>query len=95
MRDVIMRPIITEQSLEQAKMNRYTFEVRPESNKHQIKEAVEKYFGVKVVSVRTAKIAGEMKRSGKRRLPRQTRDSKKAMVEIKEGQTIKAFETKG
>jgi large subunit ribosomal protein L23 len=92
---IIKKPVITEKSLSITKDNRYTFEVDVLSTKGQIKEAVEHFFNVDVISVRTVKIPGVIKRTGRRRLPKVMGDTKKAIVEIKPGQSIKAFEIKG
>jgi large subunit ribosomal protein L23 len=92
---IIKRPIITEKSLEATKSNCYTFEVDCASTKDQIKVAMKQLFNVDAVQVRTSITKPISKSNGKRRLPGQTAQSKKAIVEIKAGQTIKVFETKG
>ena len=51
--DIIKRPIITEQSMEQTEMKRYTFEVAKSANKIEIAKAIEEIFGVKVAKVNT------------------------------------------
>ena len=51
--DIIKRPIITEQSMEQTEMKRYTFEVAKTANKIEIAKAIEEIFGVKVAKVNT------------------------------------------
>jgi len=92
---IIKKPIITEKSLEDTSKNRYTFEVAINSNKNQIKEAIEAVFKVNVIGINTITKRGVAKRTGRRRLPGKTSDFKKAIVQIKSGQTIKVFETKG
>ena len=62
--DIIKRPIISEQSMEQTEMKRYTFEVAKDANKIQIAKAVEEIFGVKVAKVNTIKLPGKWKRMG-------------------------------
>ena len=63
--DVILKPVITEKSMDGMSDKKYTFLVNPEANKSQIKEAVEKMFdGVKVKSVNTMNIQGKTKRRG-------------------------------
>ena len=62
--DIIKRPIITEQSMEQTEMKRYTFEVAKTANKIEIAKAVEEIFGVKVASVNTLTVPGKEKRMG-------------------------------
>ena len=81
--DVIMKPVITERTMEEMAIKRYTFYVHPESNKVQIKEAVEKMFeGAKVDFVNTMNLKGKVKRRG--RTLGKTADRKKAIVQLKE-----------
>jgi len=90
--DVILRPIITEQSTEHVDIKKYVFEVLPEANKIEIKNAVEEIFGVKVDKVTTLNIKGKKKRTG--RYPEGNRkDWKKAVVKLTDGsKTIEFFE---
>ena len=92
---VIKRPIITEKSLEATKRNCYTFEVDCAATKDQIKAAMKQLFKVDAVGVRTSITKPVSKTTGKRRIPGETSQTKKAIVEIKSGQSIKVFETKG
>ena len=71
-------------------LNQFVFEVDPKANKIQIKESVEKAFKVEVVKVRTMNVEGKKKRLGRH----QGRKSnwKKALITLKEGQTIEYFE---
>ena len=63
--DVILKPVITEQSMNAMGEKKYTFLVHPEANKTQIKEAVEKMFeGTKVKNVNTMNLDGKKKRRG-------------------------------
>ena len=62
--DIIRRPIITEQSMDQVADKKYTFEVLPAANKIQIKKAVEEIFKVKVSKVTTINYDGKEKRMG-------------------------------
>ena len=62
-RDVLIKPIISEKSYGLLEDNKYTFEVRPDANKTQIKIAVEKIFDVKVISVNTLNRQGKRKRT--------------------------------
>ena len=63
--DVILKPVITEKSMEAMAEKKYTFLVRPEATKAQVKEAVEKMFeGTKVASVNTMNLDGKKKRRG-------------------------------
>ena len=90
--DIIKRPVITEQSMEQTEMKRYTFEVAKSANKIEIAKAVEEIFGVKVVKVNTLNMQGKEKRTGA--YPKGRRPSwKKAMVTLSEdSKTIEVFE---
>lgn len=63
--DIIIKPIITEQSMGAAAEKKYTFEVAKSANKTEIKKAVEKIFGVKVEKVNTSNFDGKKKRMGK------------------------------
>ena len=90
--DIIKRPVITEQSMEQTEMKRYTFEVAKSANKIEIAKAVEEIFGVKVVMVNTLNMQGKEKRTGA--YPKGRRPSwKKAVVTLSEdSKTIEFFE---
>lgn len=89
--DIIKKPIITEKSeLLRRNFNRYTFEVDKAANKVEIIEAVEKIFNVKVLDVNTTIVKPKMKRHGIKVY--YTAPRKKAIVELKEGDSIKYFE---
>lgn len=88
--NVLVKPLLTEKtSKETESFNRYAFVVNVKSNKNQIKNAVEKYFDVKVVSVRTSVLSGKTKRAGKGM--KKASSSKKAYVQLQEGQKIEFF----
>ena len=90
--DVIIRPIITEQSMEDLDIKKYTFEVAKDAGKIEIKKAVEEIFGVKVASVNTLTVPGKEKRMGAGR-PGMTRTWKKAYVQLTaDSKTIEFFE---
>ena len=81
--DVILKPVMTEQSMALTAERKYTFYVHPEANKFQIKEAVEKMFeGTKVSRVNTLNIAGKKKMRG--RTVGYTAAKKKAIVFLTE-----------
>ncbi|MBI4394648.1 MAG: 50S ribosomal protein L23 [Candidatus Omnitrophica bacterium] len=84
--DIIREPIITEKGTNQEKKHKYFFRVRRDAKKHEIREAVERLFNVKVKKVNTMVIGGKWKRV--RFQPGQTPDWKKAVVTLKEGQKI-------
>jgi large subunit ribosomal protein L23 len=88
--DVLKRPLITEKGTDrQAMLNKYTFEVQPDANKNQIKEAVQVAFKVTVTDVHTMNVRGKMRRVGKNRGQRS--DWKKAIVTVAQGQSITDF----
>ena len=90
--DVIIRPVITEKSMNAMGEKKYTFLVHPEANKSQIKEAVEKMFdGTKVKSVNIMNLDGKKKRRGM--VVGKTAKSKKAIVALTEdSKDIEIFE---
>ena len=90
--DIVIRPIITEQSMEDLDIKKYAFEVAKDANKIEIKKAVEEIFGVKVQSVNTLNVLGKEKRMGAGR-PGTTRAWKKAYVQLTaDSKTIEFFE---
>lgn len=88
-RDVLIAPVVSEKSYGLLDENKYTFVVRPDANKTEIKIAVEKIFGVQVTGVNTLNRAGKRRRTragwGKRP------DSKRAIVTVAEGDRIDIF----
>jgi large subunit ribosomal protein L23 len=87
----IVRPVITEKSSAQYQEHgEYTFEVHPEATKPQIRAAVEQLFGVKVTGVWTSNQRGKEKRMG--RTAGRRPNWKKAIVKLREGDTIPVFE---
>jgi large subunit ribosomal protein L23 len=91
---VIIRPVVTEKSYVLADAGKYTFRVHDHAHKTQIRQAVEQMFDVKVVEVRTASVKSKPKRRGV--TSGRTRQWKKAIVQVREGDTIpifQAFET--
>lgn len=91
--DVIKRPIISEKSaVLQELANCYVFEVAPKANKHEIRDAVQQLFNVKVKNVRTSVVHGKVKRVG--RFETKKSNWKKALVTLGEGQKIEFYQTK-
>ncbi len=90
--DIIIRPIITEQSMEDLDIKKYAFEVARDANKIEIKKAVEEIFGVTVVQVNTVHVRGKEKRTGA--YPKGYSASwKKAVVKLSaDSKTIEIFE---
>lgn len=90
-REVIMRPLMTEKSIRlKDEQNTVTFQVRPDANKVEIRNAVEAVFNVKVADVRTASYEGKLKRMGRHQGRRA--DWKKAVVTLKPGHKIELVE---
>ncbi|MGD8682966.1 MAG: 50S ribosomal protein L23 [Chloroflexota bacterium] len=91
---IILRPVISEKSMDQSTVNKYTFAVADEANKMQIKAAVEELFKVTVLDVNVLTMKRKEK-SRNRRRGRQvgyTSPWKKAVVTIKAGDSIEFFE---
>ncbi len=78
--DIVIKPIITERSMDETSYKKYTFQVLKSSNKTQIKKAVEEIFGVKVEKVNVMNCLGKFKRMGK--TFGKTADTKKAIVTL-------------
>ncbi len=89
-RDIVIRPVISEKAYEMIEHNRYTFEVDKHASKPQIADAVAEIFGVTVTDVNTMNVHGKPRRV--RYVKGQTRSWKKAVVTLKEGDTIEFFE---
>jgi large subunit ribosomal protein L23 len=88
--NVLIKPLLTEKTSKITEVyNRYAFVVNTKANKNQIKSAVEKFFDVKVVSVRTSVLPGKTKRAG--RGHKKSASSKKAYVQLQDGQKIEFF----
>lgn len=87
---IIKKPIITEKTTALREEGKYVFEVHPNATKPQIKQAVQKLFNVKVEYVNTLRYKGKPKRVG--RFSGYTPRSKRAIVKLKEGESIKFFE---
>ena len=90
LRDVLIRPLITEKSNTGMQDNKFTFIVPLNANKVEIRQAVETVFKVKVLDVNTVRVMGKIKRMGKYSGKRP--DYKKAIVKIAPGQQIEFFE---
>ena len=91
-RDIILAPVVSEKSYSLIDEGKYTFIVDPRSNKTEIKNAIEKIFGVKVAKVNTINYDGKTKRMGAGR-PGTRKSWKKAYVQLaKDSKTIEFFE---
>lgn len=90
-RDVIIRPVVSEKSYAGIEKNAYTFLVDQRSNKTEIKEAVQRIWGVRVTSVNTMNRQGKTKRRGYTKGKRP--DQKRAIVTLAQGDAIEIFES--
>ena len=91
---IILRPVISEKSMDLTQANKYTFRVHDDANKLQIKEAVEQIFMVKVLSVNVTMTQAKEKRRGTRRgrVTGHTSPWRKAIVTLAPGDKIEFFE---
>ena len=87
--NVIIRPVVSERSYDLMEQGKYTFEVARTAPKEEIRDAVEKIFGVHVVKVNTVNVKPKNKRV--RFVQGKTRTWKKAIVTIAEGESIEIF----
>lgn len=90
-RDIIIKPIVTEKSMDLLADNKYTFVVDRRANKTEIKNAIQNIFDVKVEKIYTINVKGKPKRLG--RFEGRTSDRKKAIVTLKPGQKIRLFDS--
>src|ERR1700760_1855519 len=86
---VIIRPVLSEKTFALAEVGKYTFRVNDRAHKTQIRQAIEQLFDVNVLEVRTMHVHSKPKRRGQTR--GRTRQWKKAIVQVREGQTIPIF----
>ncbi len=91
-RKIIIKPIISEKSYDAIEKGKYGFEVHPDAKKSEIRCAVEEIFNVVVTKVNTMSVKGKIKRQG--RTSGRTKNWKKAIVTLKEGNRIEFFESK-
>jgi large subunit ribosomal protein L23 len=89
--DVILKPVISERSMDEAQNKRYTFKVAKDANKTQVKLALEEIFGVEIEKVNIMNVKGKIKRMGKN--VGKTADTKKAIVTLtKKSKEIEFFQ---
>jgi large subunit ribosomal protein L23 len=88
--EVLLAPVVSEKSYSLITDRKYTFKVHPDAHKTQVRQAVEQLFGVKVERVNMSKVQSKPKRRGltKGRRP----GWKKAIVQLREGESIEIFE---
>jgi large subunit ribosomal protein L23 len=93
--NIIIKPLITEQSMKSVDGGKYSFAVARFASKTAIKAAIKKLFGVNVVSVATSVVKGKTKRVGAKRQEIKQSLWKKAIVTVKKGEKIGIFEPGG
>lgn len=86
---VIIRPVVSEKTYVLAEAGKYTFRVADTAHKTQIRQAIEQLFDVKVTAVRTSSVKSKPKRRGQ--TAGRTRQWKKAVVQVREGDSIPIF----
>ncbi|MGI5826627.1 MAG: 50S ribosomal protein L23 [Patescibacteria group bacterium] len=92
---VMIKPVITEASMNMTKKNWYTFAATVDHNKDFLRELIEKTFKVEVEEIKTSVVKGKSKRSPRSRKTIKQPDWKKVMVKVKEGQKIEIFDQVG
>ena len=90
--DIILRPVITEQSMESVADKKYVFQVAINADKTEIKAAVEAVFGVKVAKVNTVRMQGKVKRTGAYPAGRRPAYKKAIVTLTADSKTIELFE---
>ena len=93
--DVIIAPLISEKSMNDAGFGKFTFKVSKKADKKQIKKEIEDKFKVDVLSVATSIVKGKKRRFGAKRTEVTLSSWKKAIVKLKAGQKIAVFDAGG
>ena len=91
-RDIIIAPVVSEKSYALMEDGAYTFTVRTTANKHEIRDAVQEIFGVRVAKVNTLNRPGKRKRNRRTFTYGKRPDTKRAIVTLVEGETIDLFQ---
>ena len=92
-RDVIIAPVVSEKSYEQLEQNVYVFKVHTSASKPEIRRAIESIFDVTVTKVNTLNRKGKVRRNRRSNTVGKRADTKRAIVTLAEGDSIKIFET--
>ena len=90
--DIIIRPVITEQSMEAVAEKKYVFQVAINATKTEIRAAIEEIFGVKVAKVNTIRMQGKVKRTGAYPAGRRAAYKKAIVTLTADSKTIELFE---
>ncbi|OGD65452.1 50S ribosomal protein L23 [Candidatus Berkelbacteria bacterium RIFCSPHIGHO2_12_FULL_36_9] len=93
MKEIILKPVITEKSMSGTSMGRYAFKVKNNANKIEIKKVIKEVYKVDPISVNIINMKGKEKK-WRGRTSGKTSDWKKAIITIKKGQKIAGFEVK-
>lgn len=93
MNPVLIKPLVSEKSMQDAAKNRYTFLVHPDANKAQIAKEVAEAFKVKPISVKTIMMKGKVSQNRKTRSLERAQNQKKAIIELPVGQKLDIFDT--
>lgn len=93
--DILIRPIISEQSMLEAEAGKFTFIIAKSATKTDVKMILKRVFNVNAVSVATSIVKGKTKRIGKKRTEVAAAGWKKAIVTLKKGEKISLFEPGG
>ncbi len=93
--EVIVRPVISEKSMQQAALGKFTFRVANKAHKGMIKKAIERKFKVNVVGISTNIVKGKKSRIGTRRIEMLKSPWKKAIATLEKGQKIALFDVGG
>lgn len=89
--NVVIKPLITEKSVNKASDNRYTFKVDLKASKYSVANEIKRMYNVDVIDVKTMVMPGKQRRILKTRLYSKTNNWKKAVVKVKDGQSIDVF----
>ncbi|MDE0872726.1 MAG: 50S ribosomal protein L23 [Acidimicrobiales bacterium] len=92
-RDVVIAPVVSEKSYEQLEQNVYVFKVDTSASKPEIRRAIESIFDVTVTKVNTLNRKGKVRRNRRSNTVGKRADTKRAIVTLAEGDSIKIFET--
>jgi len=95
MKNSIVKPLITEKTMQASLSGWYTFQADISAQKNCVRKEIETLYGVTVVAIRSRIMHGKVRRVGRKGIAIQKSDWKKASVRLKSGQTIDAFQVGG
>ena len=94
MKNIIIKPLITEKAMKDSSTGKYIFEANPSANSAEIAQAIENIFQVNVRKINIIRVKGKVKVDRKSRIPHQRKNWKKAIVTLAKGQIIKDLQIK-